>query len=248
MAHLHRDLRLPPHGDRLGDRIEKCRALATNVARVERAPPPGADTSEGDDLGSGRIGAGRIDQSGGQSPGAGLDGIGQGTLHRRQLAGGRLPPREAHRGDAERAVADELHDVHGRAVGVERVEVLTDRAPAKVHAARQVEGEALEIVEVLVADGRRRETTVADYLGRHALADLGLGAAIGPQAPVRVGVHVDEPGRHDSTRGVDGTAGRLPGKITDGHDRLVAHAHIGAAAGRARAVDDGRALDLQVEH
>src|SRR5881628_1424773 len=150
VAHLHRELRLAADGDRLGDRIEQRRALATDVARIERALPACADARELDDLGRGRVGAGRVDQSGGHSPGAGLDGVGEGALHRHQLAGRRLAPRETHRGNAQRAVADELDDVDRRPAGIEGVEILTDRAPAKVQAARQIRGEALEIVEVLV--------------------------------------------------------------------------------------------------
>src|SRR5262249_61291138 len=43
-------------------------------------------------------------------------------------------------------------------------------------------------------------------------------------------------------------AGRLPREIADGHDRLVAHADVAATSRRARAVDDGGALDLEIEH
>jgi len=159
-----------------------------------------------------------------------------------------LATREAHRGDAEGAVADELHDVDRRALGVERFQVLADRLPLEVHALGHVEGEAAQLLEKLRGRGSRGEAAVTDDLGRHALADLRLGAPVLPEPPVRVRVHVDEPRRHDPARSPERRAGRLAGEIPDRDDDVGADADVGAAARSAGAVDDRGAFELEVEH
>jgi hypothetical protein len=74
----------------------------------------------------------------------------------------------------------------------------------------QVEREAPQFLEEGGIHGRRGEAAVADDLGGDALADLGLGAPVGPEPPVRMGVDVDEPRRECQPRGAEGRPGRLP--------------------------------------
>src|SRR5947208_1409666 len=80
--------------------------------------------------------------------------------------------REAHCGDPQRAVTDEVRDVQREPAGVESVEIVAERAPREVHARRHVEREAAQVIDELGGDGRRREAAVADDFGGHTLADL----------------------------------------------------------------------------
>ena len=108
--------------------------------------------------------------------------------------------------------------------------------------------ETSKILEELGGHGCRRKTTIADYLGRHALPHLRLGATIFPEAPVRVRVHVDEAGRDDLARRVQVPARGLAVQVTDRHDLVVPDSDVRAAARTSGAVDDLSALDLQVKH
>ena len=145
-------------------------------------------------------------------------------------------------------MADEVHDVERGAVGVEGAQVVAEARPLERHPLRHVEREATELLAELGGHRSRREAAVADHLGGHALADLGLGSPIRPQAPVRVRVHVDEAGREDLARRVERGTRVLAAEVADDGDRLVGHADVDARAGGAGAVDDGGALDLEVEH
>src|SRR3989442_12552472 len=156
-------------------------------------------------------------------------------------------PGEPHGGDAERVETDQLDNIDRGAVGIEGVQILAGLAPAEIHVPWEVEGESLQVVEVLGGDRGRGEAAVADDLRRHALADLRFGAAVRPEAPVRMRVHVDEAGRHPPSRDVEGAPRRLAREIADGGDRLVANADIRAASRPPRAIDDRRALELQGE-
>ncbi len=64
---------------------------------------------------------------------------------------------------------------------------------------------------------------------------------------VVVRVDVDESGCDEQPVGVD-RARRVLGDRADLGDVAVAYADVGRACGRARAVDDGAALDEQVKH
>src|SRR5205814_1445676 len=66
---------------------------------------------------------------------------------------------------------------------------------------------------------------------------------------VVVRMDVDESGRDDFARGVDGAL-RFLGWVdgTDRRDPTIADADVGDAAGRTRAVDDRSTTDDQVEH
>ena len=128
------------------------------------------------------------------------------------------PAREAHRGQAQRAVTDELDDVHRYPFVAVPAEVVRHRSPREVHAGRQGEGEAAHLLAELVGDGRGGESAIADHLGGDALADLGLGAAITPEAPVGMRVHVDEARRDGEAGGVNRPPRGLPLEIADGGD------------------------------
>jgi hypothetical protein len=63
-----------------------------------------------------------------------------------------------------------------------------------------------------------------------------------------VGVRVDEAGRDDESRGLDDAASLRAPEIADRRDGLPADAHVGAPAGRTRAVDDRPTPDHEIEH
>jgi hypothetical protein len=61
-------------------------------------------------------------------------------------------------------------------------------------------------------------------------------------------MHVDEARRDGAAGGVDGAPGGLDGQIAHARDAVAGDAHVGAARGRAGAVDDLTTRDLDVEH
>ncbi len=247
VAHLGGQSALAADADGLRHRVEQRRPLAADVARVEAAPARGA-AGDADDLLGGRVGAGGVDQAGGEAVRAVGHRLVHHALHVRLLGRGGRAAREAHGGQAQRAVADELRHVERDALPLVAREVLADRLPREVHARGQVEGEALHLGAELIRDRGGGEAAVADHLGGDALADLRLGAPVVPEAPVGVRVHVDEAGGDGAPARVDGAPGRLAGKIADRGDGVAGHSHVGTAGGCAGAVDELPARDLEVEH
>lgn len=64
---------------------------------------------------------------------------------------------------------------------------------------------------------------------------------------VRVGVHVDEAGRHDAAGGVEHRRGGGAGELSDRRDASAADAHVGPLPRPAGAVDDRAAAHQHVE-
>ena len=203
---------------------------------------------DADDLLGGGVGAGRVDEAGGEAVGAVGHRLVHHALHRGLLARGGRTAREAHGGQPQRPVADELGHVQRDALALVTRQVVADGIPREIHARRHVEGEALHLAPVLVRDRGRREAAVADHLRGHALADLRLGAPVTPEPPVRMRVHVDEAGGDGAARRVDRAARGLGREIAHGGDMVAGDAHVGAARGCAGAVDDLPARDPDVEH
>ncbi len=63
-----------------------------------------------------------------------------------------------------------------------------------------------------------------------------------------MGMRVDEAGRDDEPLGLHDAAGLGALEIADRLDGLPTDAHVGAPAGRARAVDDRPTPDHEIEH
>ena len=160
----------------------------------------------------------------------------------------RRPTREAHRGQAQGPVADEMHHVHGHALVAVAAQVVAHGSPGEIHARRRVEREAPHLRAELVGHRRRREAAIAHDLGGHALADLRLGPAIGPETPVGMRVHVDEARRDGEAGGGDRPPRRLALEVPDRGDGVAGDPQIGAHGRRPRPVDDLAARDLDVEH
>src|SRR5262249_1342471 len=93
-----------------------------------------------------------------------------------------------------------------------------------------------------------REAAVADDLERHALTDLRLCAGIERQREIRVGVDVDEAGRHHLAARVDHTVSRTRRPPLERDDTTGADAHVAVTARRAGTIDQGPAANQQIVH
>ena len=107
-----------------------------------------------------------------------------------------------------------------------------------------MKGEASKFLEELRGHRGRREAAIADHLGRHTLPHLRLGAAVVPETPVRVRVHVDEAGRHDLARRVQVSPRGLAMQITNRGDLVVLDPDVRAAARTFGAVENLGTLDF----
>src|SRR5439155_1670109 len=100
--------------------------------------------------------AGRIDEPGGEAPGAGVHRLAEQPLHPAQVVGAGRPRLEAHGRDAQGAVADEVHDVDRRPHAPQRVEILAEGLPLEVRgdddAAAQQERPGHRYSSVMVTD------------------------------------------------------------------------------------------------
>ena len=128
MTHLHRESSLAPDPDGLGDRVEEGGALTADMARIESSRGPGA-LGDLDDLGGLGIGAGRVDESGREPTGAVDHGRLHEAPHGRQLLGAGRSPGEAHGGQSQRAVTDQLRDVEGEPFVLVAAEEVLHRDP-----------------------------------------------------------------------------------------------------------------------
>ncbi len=207
----------PADLDRLAERVEI--AVAERVADVrvvEATSAPGLGGQRGELIGRGER-ARRVVEPGGQPEGALGHAVAQEPAHRVER-GRRRPARHPSR--APRSGAAELpierrdveadRPVVARQVAPDGRPVVVDRRPAI-----ETGVELDERLEVLAPRERGEPVAVdADELGRHALADLGLVAAVGQDRQAAVAVEVDEPGRDDLAGRVDRPAdvrrGRRP--------------------------------------
>ena len=141
-------------------------------------------------------------------------------VHAPGLVRGGRPPLESHRGDPERAVADELHDVDGEPGAAQPVQPGAEARPVPVELGRR--GTRAHSRSEPAARRRRgrREAAHARHLGGDALPDLGLRRGAGEEREVRVGVHVDEAGRDHAPGGIDHVGGLARERRADGRDTV----------------------------
>ena len=114
----------------------------------------------------------RGEQAGRQAERAGLQSLRQHVLHVAQFGFARRAVFHAHRHQTQRVVADLHHGVHrdvGPAVHVAGKVGFLEGQPGG--AARQILAERVDLAGQRRRDG---EAAIADHLGRHPLADLGL--------------------------------------------------------------------------
>ena len=207
----------------------------------KHSSPGGRHLRELDDLVVARIVAGGVGEPDGEPEGAGLHRFANRGLHAGQLVICRGAVLEAHGIDAHRSMADHGHEVGGDVEVLQLAQVLVEGAPAPgqhaVH--RCLEGHVgLEQVEGVGIDRCRRLAALSRALGGDALAQLEVPRVVRVEdREVGVAVHVDEPGRHVESVGIDDPIG-LAFDPADGCNRAVLHPDIGAKPGIAGAVDD----------
>ncbi len=179
--------------------------------------------------------------------------------HGRQVVLGRVLVRRAalpHHVEAHRAMGDLGRDVERVVVRVEHVEVLGERLPSPprhpdaeggagdvLHALHEVD----ERVVVAGSDRGEPNAAVAHHERRDAVRGRGLQRVVPGGLAVVVGVDVHPARRHDGPVGVD-DAGRRRRDRADLGDAAVEHADVRGERRSAGPVDDGPALDHDVEH
>jgi hypothetical protein len=243
------DLRVDPRRlgrrDRLAHGLEDASRLVADVGGVRSAVTPDHREQLVQLVRAGE-GAGRGEEAGGQADGAGRQALVEQPSHRGPLLLGRRAVVQPDGHQAQGVVAD-LHD-HVHRGGREAVHVpgearLRDLDPG---------GEAGQVLlEQAGAPGhgwRDGEPAVTDHLGRHALEHLALGPRRVGQREVRVGLDVDEPGRHHQAAGVDRAARRPRVGRGDRDDPAVADRDVRAHRGRPVAVQHLPAADDEIVH
>ena len=184
-------------------------------------------------------------ERGREAQAARLDGFVQERGHRGELVGVRLVTGClcTHHVAAQRAVPDQEADVDADGA-VEPVEVVTEGRPAPRHTllecgerhALDLRHHATQVVGIVLVQRREREAAVPGDHARDAVHARRRGRGIPEQLRVVVRVRVDETRSDDETVGVDDLVRALVG--VHRHHAPVAHPDVGAARGRARAVDD----------
>ena len=137
------------------------------------------------------------------------------------------------------AGADVRADVGADAGFEERGEVVAERGESAFAIGRAA-GRLL-----FASRGRGGASFAEDHRG-DALPDEALRVAIAEQRVVRVVVNVDEAGRDDEARGVDGPLRRFASELTDGGDSVAGEGKVGDVAGVARAVGEAAVTDEDV--
>ena len=231
--------------DRLGDGLVHGMGFVADVGGVAGAVGF-QDATQGAQLVALAEAARRGEQAGRQAERAGLQPLRQHVLHVAQLRLARRAVFHAHRHQAKRVVADLHHGVHrdvGPAVHVAGEVGFLEGQPGG--AARQILAERVDLAGQCRRDG---EAAIADHLGRHPLADLGLGLRVERQGEVGMGMDVDEARGHHAAVGVDDATRAVRPVRLDGDDAAGADGHIGHAGRRAGAIDHLAAPDHDVVH
>ena len=146
----------------------------------------------------------------------------------------------------QRAMAHKGRHIDRRARLLQAIQVVAEAAPVQCNARLQMAKNLAGVGPR--AHGRGAEAALADDLGRHALADLAVGAAVHQQGEIGVGVDVDEAGRDHQAAGIQALRGRGALQIADGHDAVTHDAQVAGKGVAAAAVDDVAAVDQGVEH
>ena len=136
-------------------------------------------------------------------------------------------------------------DIGAQTALLEAAEILVEVLPGALQAARhgRVEG---AVVEFAIARRGRRDTAVADDLGRNALGQSAGGLALHDQREVGVGVDVDEARGDELAGGVNGLRRLQVRQLANAGDAPVGDRHIGGEPGSARAVDHAPVADNEI--
>jgi hypothetical protein len=144
-------------------------------------------------------------------------------------------------------VGNEIALVESDAVGFECTQVAVGGlvVPAKLVAVAVEPGKILAPRrDVFLRQRRHGDAILAEQLGGHALANLGLDVGIDHHFQVGMAVRVDEAWSHDHSPGIDHTiepAGVL--HLADRRDQFVLNHNAGRKARLPRAIDDPAVLN-----
>ncbi len=241
------DAALASDGERLGDGPEDGLALPTHVRGVERLVAAD-DAAKAHQFVGGRVAAGGIHESRGEAVGAGAEGGVQQPLHARLLLFGGRPLGKAHDRQPQGAVTDQRSDVDGRALDLQRLEILAEARPVPGDPADvPVVGPIVQrLVAMSHAERRRRHATVARDVRGDPLSHRGIRPRVLQDGDVGVRVRVDEAGRDVAAAGVDDRAAAQRARRTDGGDAPAAHSDVAVVPGVAAAIHDAAVGDDEI--
>ena len=193
-----------------------------------------------DELAGRRIRRRRVDERRGEPERALLHRAFKNVLFLFQLHRVCGPIRHPHHLLTEHRDRRERAEIDRRALRLERAEITVEAVPVEL----ETEPLNRHIVRVLFGPERRR-AAFANDLGGNALADVAFSVAVGKQRHARLSLHVDEPGRHHPTAGVDllSAAAR---HVPDGRNPAAAHGNVRATRRRTGAIDDVAVSNDQV--
>src|SRR5438067_2720546 len=245
------DAVLLPHPDHLARRRNQGLTRAAYVRGVDRVL--GKGRGQLDNLLRRREDAGCIQQPGGKAEGAFLHRTPDQILHSLELFSRELTPLESHLVDADRAVGDHRDDVHRDTSLLQVFEELAEASPLPGQLFTLEEGGvALHLVERGGIDRSRRVAAVAGHDGCDPLLDewgQHVGVALYREEEFRVGMDVDEPGRHHVPLRIDHLASlRLAIELAAGVDPVAGDTDFPGKPWVARPVGDPRVGDQAVEH
>ena len=186
-----------------------------------------------------------VGQARAQADGAAGHAAFQVLLHGEALARRGDAGQVADVADPQRRVTGQGRDVHRGPGGPDGVDVLGEVFEGEViPAAQEVERLGRPAVQ---ANRRGADAAVAHHHRRDALADLRQAVGGSEDRVVVVGVHVDEPRGQRAAGEVVGLVRGGAAQVADGGDTVAPHADVGHAGCGARAVEDRRPGEQDVE-
>ncbi len=192
-----------------------------------------------------------VEESDGKADRPRLERFLEHLFHRRHLVGGGSPFLHSHQVHPEDVVTGQDGHVVSQTVSVHVIEILGHAGPLEgqsVPREREVPVRPDRVMG-LRTDGRRAEATVPGNDGRHSLPHPSfhhLGMPRGGEKEVEVGVHIDEPGRHGQTLGIDHLSGLRIRKSPHILDAVLADDQIRPHGRSPGAVHDRSVLDQDV--
>ena len=164
-------------------------------------------------------------------------------LHLRQFGRCRCAIGRAEDDLARIRGSDVEREVDGRAVLLDDAHEIVERSPRGIGIAGQTR--AIDLRRHRIIDRTRRMSLARD-LGGHALPDFSFELGIEQHRSLGMAEEIDESGRDNLIRRVDGDGGRRVGKITDRGDRISSDSDVRAESRLAAAVDHVAVNDTDV--
>ena len=160
----------------------------------------------------------------------------------------------AHRLEANGRVAAHADHVQRRIQRLHAVQIFAEGGPVPRQAVHDgIGGDVLhrlhelgEVAPVVLAARREGDAAVADQRRRDAVVGAGPHLRIPADLGIEVRVQIDEAGRDQAVRGIDGLRRLGVAKVADAADAAAVDGDVGTACFAAGTVDDGAAGDQQV--